>query len=86
MLEAIPGLFGFMGIGWIYVGCTRRGSWLLGGVLLWNLGEAALIAVTSGAACCITMPLNLIMVGTSVGFLINHIQQNPEEFSSSVGN
>ena len=86
MLEAIPGLFGIRGMGWIYAGCTRRGFWLLGGVLLWNLGEAVLIAATSGAACCITMPLNLIMVGTSMGFLINHIHQNPQEASSQLRN
>ena len=56
----------------------------MGIVLLWNLGEAALIAVTGGLACCITLPLNIIMVGTSVALLNNYIDQNPQALSTSI--
>lgn len=82
MVEVIPGLFGFLGLGWIYSGCTRRGLWILGGVLLWNLFEAGLVAATAGVACCFTLPLNIIMVATSASFLNMHIDQNPGEFSA----
>ncbi len=82
MLEILPGLFGILGIGWIYSGKTGTGiAWLIG-YLIW-VGIAILAAVFSGTlACFCTVPINLVCVGISAYSLNNYVKNNPQLFGA----
>jgi TM2 domain-containing membrane protein YozV len=80
VLEILPGLFGILGIGWIYSGKTSTGiAWLVG-YLIW-VGIAIAAGVISGfMACFCTVPINLICVGISAYSLNNYLKSNPHYF------
>jgi TM2 domain-containing membrane protein YozV len=82
VLEILPGLFGILGIGWIYSGKTGTGlAWLIG-YLVW-VGIAIVAAVLSGAlACFCTVPVNLLCVGISAYSLNNYMKSNPQLFGA----
>jgi TM2 domain-containing membrane protein YozV len=80
VLEILPGLFGILGIGWIYSGKTGTGiAWLIG-YLIW-VGIVITAAVLTGfMACFCTVPINLICVGISASTLNTYTKSNPHLF------
>ena len=80
VLEILPGLFGFPGIGWIYGGETTTGVIILGATLVWDIIAFGLLTITGGLACTITVPINLVIVTVSSVLLNNHANQHPETF------
>ena len=69
LLEIVGGLFGFLGIGWIYAGKPAHGVLLLVGYWLldWAFG-VALAIMTLGVWCAVWPAQNLI-VGAISGYL-----------------
>ncbi len=80
ILEILPGLFGFYGIGWIYSGKTMTGVILLGvGLLLiFIYGVSAIF--TAGSACLCAIPTNMIAVLLSGIFLNSYTKEHTELF------
>jgi hypothetical protein len=81
ILEVVPGLVGFLGIGWIYSGYTNIGiAWLLG-FLVWNVIALVICIFTVGLGCLCTLPINLIVLIASVITLNSQIQKHSEQFN-----
>ena len=81
ILEVVPGLFGFLGIGWIYSGFTGAGiAWLVG-FLIWNIIALVICIFTVGLGCLCTLPINLIVLIASVISLNSQIQNHSEQFN-----
>jgi hypothetical protein len=80
ILEVLPGLFGFLGIGWMYAGNVGTGLAILIGNLMY-VGVGAVIAtLTAGIALCFLWPLEILFLALSVIQLNKHIRQHPELF------
>jgi TM2 domain-containing membrane protein YozV len=83
VLEIVAGLFGILGIGWIYSGKTSTGLIWLIGYLVW-VGIAVIAAALSGGlACLCTVPVNLVCVGISAYNLNNYTKSDPQTFGPS---
>lgn len=80
ILELLPGLFGFLGFGWIYCGNTSTGLLWLGGVLAWSIVAVVIIVFTAGVGCFCTVPVNIALVAISVSLLNAYMKQHPELF------
>ncbi len=80
ILEILPGLFGFLGIGWIYAGNVTVGVLALVGYLLFLGFELLVIVFTGGLAACCLLPLNLVAVAVSALLLNNYMKERPEQF------
>jgi hypothetical protein len=82
LLEIVPGLFGLLGIGWIYSGFTGAGlAWLVG-FLLWNMVALVIAVFTAGVGCLCTLPVNLVVLIASVIALNSQIQNHSGQFKS----
>ena len=80
VLEVVPGLFGLLGIGWIYSGFTSAGiAWLVG-FLIWNIIALVICIFTVGVGCLCTLPVNLVVLVASVMALNSQIQNHSEQF------
>jgi hypothetical protein len=80
VLEVVPGLFGLLGIGWIYSGFTSAGiAWLVG-FLIWNIIALVICIFTVGVGCLCTLPVNLVVLIASVMALNSQIQDHSEQF------
>ena len=83
ILEILPGLFGILGIGWIYSGKTGVGlAWLIG-YLIWSIIAVTAAVLTGFLACFCTVPVNLVCVGISTLALNSYIKNNPQLFGNS---
>jgi hypothetical protein len=81
ILEILVGLFGFLGFGWIYAGETNRGVITLAGFFAWHiLIVLPLALITASAGLCLTIPIDIIIIGFSSFSLNNYLQQHPERF------
>jgi TM2 domain-containing membrane protein YozV len=80
ILEILPGLFGFLGIGWIYAGETSKGVIWLVGFLIYVIISAIIIAVTAGFGACFTLPINLVLIAVSATSLNKYTKEHPELF------
>jgi hypothetical protein len=81
ILEILPGMFGFLGLGWIYAGDNSKGIMFLIGFLAWHFLVVLPVAlITAGGGLCITIPIDLIMIGVSTAALNNYTVQHPELF------
>jgi ribosomal protein L40E len=82
MLEILPALVGFFGIGWIYSGNVTVGIVLLIGMLLWE-GLGLVVALFSfGIGCLCLVPINLVVIAVSAYLLYGYARQHPELFSA----
>lgn len=81
ILEILPGLFGFLGIGWIYAGNLTVGLIALVAFLMFVAIEVVIAIVTLGFGACCLLPLNIIIVAVSALLLNNYIQQHPDQFN-----
>lgn len=80
ILEILPGLFGFLGIGWIYIGQTSTGLIWLIGYLVWVVVATILNVVTGGIACFCTLPIGIAALAASAYFLNENMKKHPELF------
>lgn len=80
ILEILPGLFGFLGFGWIYSGNTNTGITWLVGVLVWDFVALFLSVITAGLGCFLTVPVNLVLVAVSASSLNTYTKEHPELF------
>lgn len=80
VFEILPGLFGILGIGWIYSGQTTAGLLWLGCSLGWGLVAVITVALTSGFGCFCTVPISLILLAVSATSLNSYTKSRPELF------
>lgn len=81
ILEILPGLFGILGIGWIYAGQNNKGVKYLIGFLAWHFLVVLPVAlITASGGLCITIPIDLIIIGISASSLNSYTNQNPQLF------
>jgi zinc-ribbon domain len=80
ILEILPGLFGFIGFGWMYSGNTTAGLIWLISVLIWDFIGVGIVLLTGGLACFCTVPANLVLIAASASFLNSYTHQHPELF------
>jgi len=80
ILEILPGMFGFLGFGWIYAGNLGVGlAWLVG-MLIWT-GIAAVIAIFSvGISLLCTLPVSIAMIVISAVTLNNYAKKQTALF------
>jgi hypothetical protein len=62
IVEILFGLFGVLGIGWLYAGNVGTGVVALIGYLLLIFIEGVGITLTGGLAACIVVPVNLAII------------------------
>jgi len=80
IFEILPGLFGFLGFGWIYSGNTSTGvAWLVG-MLVWDVIAIVIITLTAGFGCFFTIPVNLVLIAVSASSLNTYTKQHPDLF------
>ncbi len=84
LLEILPALFGFFGIGWIYSGNITAGVLWLIGMLTWEFIALLLSIATLGLGCFCFVPLNLVVMGISAYFLNEYTLRHSEEFGPKV--
>jgi len=65
VIEAIAGLFGFFGIGWLMSGFTTTGLFLLIGGIIWDVVGLFLGIVTAGFGFACVGIVNIIVLVTS---------------------
>jgi hypothetical protein len=82
ILELLPGLFGFLGFGWIYSGDTQTGIMWLVGYLIWAVAAVIIDIVTGGFGCICTLPINIAIIAVSVSNLNKYIKSHPEIFGA----
>jgi hypothetical protein len=80
ILEILPGLFGFLGFGWIYLGQTEKGVTFLIGYLVWAVAAGVLMAITAGFACIFVAPINIGVIAMSASQLNRFMDGNPQLF------
>ena len=80
ILELLPGLFGFYGIGWIYANKTGLGVGLLIGGLVWAAIAVTINAATAGIGLICTLPINIAAVVISSVMIHNYTKEHPEMF------
>lgn len=80
ILEILPGLFGFLGLGWMYSGNMVVGvSLLVGGIIWWCISITA-AAFTSSLSCFFTVPVSLAVVAISSFVLSDYTKRHTELF------
>ncbi len=80
ILEILPGLFGILGIGWLYAGNTTAGILWLVGVLVWDVFAIIVDLVTFGFGCFCSVPVNIVLITVSAIALSGYVKQHPELF------
>lgn len=75
IVEILFGLFGVLGIGWLYAGNVGTGVVALIGYLVLIFIEGVGIALTSGLAACLVVPVNLAIIVIS-GFKVRDYVRN----------
>lgn len=79
-MEVVGGLFGFLGVGWIYAGQTGVGVTLMLGYWLFICVQAGIAMMSMAASLLCTVPVTLTIIGISAYMLYNHTRSHPEEF------
>jgi TM2 domain-containing membrane protein YozV len=80
ILEVIPGLFGILGIGWLYAGNTGAGlAWLIG-TIVWDVIAVILATLSVGLGCFCVLPVNVVLLLVSVMSLNNYTKARPDLF------
>ena len=59
ILEIVFGIFGLMGMGWLYAGNILTSILIFIGFTLFLLVESGLIAITGGLCACVALPANI---------------------------
>jgi hypothetical protein len=82
LLEFLPGLFGFLGFGWIYAGNVAAGIFWLFGYLLWFVGAAIGSVITGGFGCFLSVPITIVLLVISITSLNAYTRAHPELFGN----
>lgn len=82
ILEILPGLFGFLGFGWMYAGQMEKGVMWLVGVLVWDFAAMFILVLTAGFGCLFTIPVNLVLIAISASSLNNYTKSRTDLFGS----
>jgi TM2 domain-containing membrane protein YozV len=82
ILEIFPGLFGFLGFGWIYAGNTQTGVIILIANFLWLVCAACASVATYGFALICTIPIEIAILALSAINLNKYTHQHPELFGN----
>ena len=80
ILEVLPGLFGFLGIGWLYAGNTAAGIVWLIGFLFWTFIATILSIATGGFGVICWLPISVGLIVISVISLNKYMRNHPETF------
>lgn len=80
ILEIIPGLFGLLGIGWIYSGNTTTGILWLIGFLVWTIVATVISIATVGIGIICWLPISIGLIAISAISLNNYTKTHPELF------
>ena len=83
ILEILPGLFGFLGFGWIYSNQTTTGILWLVGMLTWGIIALTILVVTGGFGCFCTLPVSIALIALSAMSLSNYANRHPELFGQN---
>ena len=76
LLEIVFGLFGIMGMGWLYAGSIPVAILLMLGYWAFLVLEVFVVGITAGFASCCFVPLNLTVVIIS-GFRVrDHVRRS----------
>ena len=70
ILEILPGLFGLLGIGWLYSGNKKVGIPVLIGMLIWDFIAIVVLALSVGIGIFCLGPINLTLIAISA-YLLN---------------
>jgi hypothetical protein len=62
VIEIVFGVFGLMGMGWLYVGNFLYAALIFIGFVILLTIEVVLITLTAGFCACVAFPLNLVIV------------------------
>ncbi len=79
ILEILPGLFGILGIGWIYSGKTG-GIFLLIGSVIWTIFFWIIAVFTGFFSLLCTGPISITAVIISAFILNKYTKEHPEIF------
>ncbi|HZQ07907.1 MAG TPA: hypothetical protein VFD70_15085 [Anaerolineae bacterium] len=81
VLEILPGLFGFLGFGWIYAGETSKGvTWLIG-FLIWSVIGIIASAFTAFIGCLCVLPISCFLIYMSASRLNTYLKSRPDLFT-----
>ncbi len=80
LLEILPWLVGFLGVGWLYAGNTNTGILWLAGFLIWNVIAVIIDVVTLGLFLCLHGPVNIALLILSAVQLNNYMRLHPDQF------
>jgi hypothetical protein len=77
VVEVVFGLFGFLGLGWLYAGHIAMAVTVFIGFSLFMLVEVGLAVITLGFSLCLTTPVHLILLVVSGVKVRDHIRNHP---------
>ena len=80
IIEILPGLFGFLGFGWIYAGNTSAGIIWLIAFLGWTVTATIISVMTGGIGIFCWLPISLGGIITSAVTLNSYTKKHPEIF------
>ena len=80
ILEILPGLFGFLGFGWIYSGNTSTGIMWLIGFLVWDVISIIVAVFSASLGLICTLPISIALIALSASRLNSYTKNNPQIF------
>jgi len=80
ILEILPGLFGFLGFGWIYSGNTSTGIMWLIGFLVWDVISIIIAVFSASLGLICTLPISIALIALSASRLNSYTKNNPQIF------
>jgi hypothetical protein len=80
IIEILPGLFGFLGFGWMYSGNVAAGAIWLIGILIWDAIAVVTSILTIGVSLFCTLPISIVLIVISALLLNSYTKQHSELF------
>ena len=77
VLEFVLGLFGFLGIGWVYAGRIPLGLAMLAGWWLIVASGIGGSVLSGGLGCCLWLPVHFVAPFVSALMVKNELLRNP---------
>lgn len=78
LLEVVPGLFGFLGFGWLYAG--NIGAWLAWLIAFSVFSTISVILDFSVLFICVHIPAHFILIAASAAALNSYMTERTDEF------
>lgn len=80
ILEILPGIFGFMGFGWIYANQVAAGILILIGFWVWIAIAVVISMLTGGIFLCCAFPVQVGAIAISAIMLNKYMSNRPQIF------